>query len=807
MRVNYTCFRLTGTTLQVLKLNRNTPLHRQDIRFDRGGLMPFVILMRFACSIFLSAFLLFQIQLILGKFLLPWFGGAPAVWTTCILFFQSFLLVGYAYAFFIDRKLSLPGQVKLHSVLLVLALAGLGFAWLRWGSPVLPGDAWKPVSGSGNPIPQLLLTLIAAIALSYTLLAANSPLIQRWYGIGSETTRPYRLYALSNAGSLLALLSYPILIEPNLPLSLQAKIWAGLYCLFVAATIASALAAHKAGRPMEPAASPQTVRREEKIEDNQPVHWSFWLILSACPAAMMLAITNDLSQEVAVTPFIWVLPLAIYLLSFIICFDHPRWYSRRVFILLTYFASMAVMITNLKGFQLGMIGHVLSYSFCLFAFSMLCHGELFRIRPEVEKLTAFYLLVALGGVIGGILVGIIAPTLFTGYWEFHLVVFTSWVLLTYLFWRDRRSFLNTGDRWHAFALLLLTAYILTHYTLALTGGYSLPGIQAHRELTNLGIALAIALAVFLPVRKAAFVAWPLWPRILIALLIFVFECFTVFNVRSTGVAALEVDRNFFGVVKVNEARIFDPYPLTIRNLVHGKILHGFQYMRADLEMVPNSYYVKDSGVGLGIGQHPRRKAGQPIRIGVTGLGAGALAAYTEPGDLIRFYEINPLVIDHAYGPEADFTYLDKCMGEVELRLGDARLSLENELASSQPGKFDILVLDAFSSDSIPVHLLTREAFELYIGHLRDEDSVIAVNISNRILDISVPVVSTAREFGMQAVRIKCRGDGPAPVPSDWILMGRDILDNEAIRSAAVDLLPHDPVIWTDDFSNLWKFLR
>ncbi|NDV61607.1 hypothetical protein G0Q06_04010 [Puniceicoccales bacterium CK1056] len=763
--------------------------------------------MRFACSIFLSAFLLFQIQLILGKFLLPWFGGAPAVWTTCILFFQSFLLAGYAYAFFIDRKLSLPAQVKLHSLLLILAMASLGLAWLRWGSPVLPGDGWKPVSGSGNPIPQLLMILMAAIALSYTLLAANSPLIQRWYGIGAGTNRPYRLYALSNAGSLLALLSYPIFIEPYLPLSLQAKIWAGLYFIFIVATIASALAARKAGLSGESIKVTETIAPEAPTESEGQGHWSFWLILSACPAAMMLAITNDLSQEVAVTPFIWVLPLAIYLLSFIICFDHPRWYSRRAFVLLTYLASMVVLITNLKGFDLGMIGHVLSYGFFLFVFSMLCHGELFRIRPRVEKLTSFYLMVALGGVIGGITVGILAPTLFTGYWEFHLTVFTSWILLTYLFWKDKKSFLNTGDRWHAIALLLLTAYIITHYTLALTGGYSLPGIQAHRELANLGIALAIALALYLPFRKAAFISWPLWPRILIAMLIFVFECFTVFNVRSTGVAAQEVDRNFFGVVKINEGKIFDPYPLTIRNLVHGKILHGFQYLRGDLEMVPNSYYVRDSGVGLGILQHPRRKMGQPIRIGVTGLGAGAIAAYTEPGDLIRFYEINPLVIDHAYGPEADFTYLQKCMGTVELSLGDARLSLEKELQEGRPGKFDILVLDAFSSDSIPVHLLTREAFQMYLMHLRDEDSVIAVNISNRILDISVPVVSIARELGMEAVRIKCSGQPPVPIPSDWILMGRAILGKEPIRSAAADIRPYEEVIWTDDFSNLWKFLR
>lgn len=773
--------------------------------------MAFVIPMRFACSIFLSAFLLFQIQLILGKFLLPWFGGAPAVWTTCILFFQSFLLAGYGYAFFIDRRLSTRVQIILHGILLVAAAASLGIAWLNWGSPVLPGDSFKPVAGTRNPIAHLLGVLLVTIALSYTLLAANSPLIQRWYATGSSATRPYRLYALSNAGSLIALLSYPVLVEPTMPLSLQAKTWAVLYLVFIVATLASALSARQACLSGVPHAASKPSRQAAPAaeDETQKRHWSFWLVLSACPAAMMLAITNDLSQEVAVTPFIWVLPLAIYLLSFILCFDHPRWYARRVFILLTYLASLTVLVTNLKGFHLGMIQHVASYSFFLFCFSMLCHGELFRLRPAVNRLTSFYLSVAAGGAIGGVTVGILAPILFTGYWEFHLVVFTSWILLTYLFWKDRNSFLNTGDRWHAFALLLLTVYIVTHYTLVATRWYELPVISSHREIANLGIATALSLILFIPFRRRAFAAWPIWPKLLIAILIFIFECFTVFNVRRTSVAAVAVDRNFFGVVKVLENSLFKEDPLVIRNLVHGKILHGFQYLRPDLELVPTSYYAENSGVGIGILQHPGKRAGRPVRIGVTGLGVGALAAYTEPGDLIRFYEINPLVIDHAHGKDAAFTYLGKSKGTVEISMGDARLSLEQELATGQPGQFDILILDAFSSDSIPVHLLTREAFRLYLDHLHDEDSIIAVNISNRVLDISIPVVSIARDLGLQAVRIDCPGAFPLPVPSQWILMSRSksVLEAPAIRQAATAIPPFEQVIWTDDFSNLWKFLR
>ena len=758
-------------------------------------------------STFLSAFLLFQIQLILGKYLLPWFGGAPAVWTTCILFFQGYLLIGYAYAFYIDGRFSPRGQVKLHGTLLLASLAILVLAWLSWGSPLLPAGNWKPEAGAGHPVASLLGILLVSVGLTYPLLAANSPLVQRWFSLARPGTIPYRLYSVSNTGSLLALLSYPFLVEPNGPLRLQAIVWACLYGLFAAATFACMARVWTTRDVTFPEPVPSSM--PAGTAPASPLMRIFWLVLAACPSCMLLAITNDLSQEVAVTPFIWVLPLAIYLLSFIVCFDHARWYNRRFFVLLTYATSMVVLITILKGFHLGILAHLAAYSAFLFSFCMLCHGELYRLRPGADKLTHFYLTVALGGLAGGVLVGILAPMFFRGYWEFHIAILVSLVLLAVIFWSDKESFLNRGDRWHFFGLIFLLAYILTHYGLHFLGGYELPVLREHREPANLTLAVVVTLLLYLPFRARSLVRSPLWPRLLLGLLVFVVECFTVYQIRSNMAQSRVSGRNFFGVVKVRD----EPLPFgelfVMRSLVHGKIIHGYQFQSPDLELVPTAYYVADSGVGEAFRIQKSRRQDSPLRVGVTGLGTGALSTYVGSGDFLRFYEINPLVVDYAFGPQAWFSYLNKCRATVEIVPGDARLSMEEELDRAEPGTFDLLVLDAFSSDSVPLHLLTREAFGIYRDHLRDEGSIIAVNITNKILDLRDPVLSMAREMGMEAVVIRSSGDFPIPAQSTWILMskGREFHEDSVIQAA----LPSDRnfrnMVWTDDFSNLWKVLR
>jgi hypothetical protein len=760
--------------------------------------------MRHAASIFLSAFLLFQVQLILGKYLLPWFGGAPAVWTTCILFFQCLLLGGYAYAFFIDQHLSVRRQALVHGLLLLMALGVLLLGWVFWGKPLLPGDGFKPEAGTQHPILQVLIVLLVAVALPYLLLAANSPLIQRWQGLASGGRQPYRLYAVSNTGSLLGLVSYPFLVEPTLPLSQQALLWGAGYLLFAVLTVSCLW---QLGKLETVGVEKQTARGSEGGPTPRR-SWLFWLILAACPSCMFLAVTNDLSQEVAVTPFIWVLPLVIYLITFILCFDHPRWYSRRFFILLTYGSSIAVLITNLKGLELGIIEHVLAQGLFLFAFCMLCHGELYRLRPGVERLTRYFLVIALGGVSGGVLIGIIAPVFFTGYWEFHLTILFSWCLLTYLFWKDKGSFLHTGAAAHAWGLLVLLSYVALHYTFAFSGVYQIGWIAPIKEWVNLAAGLGAGSLLYFGFRGQLAIHSPYWPRILIASIIFIAECFAIYRVRSSGYETLTSERNFFGVVKVADRSVPGLPVIATRNLIHGKILHGFQFLRSDLETQPTAYYVDNSGIGFALDYHPRRNMAQPLHVGVTGLGSGAIATQMRWGDTLRFYEINPIVVDYAMGPEAYFSFLEKSPADVEVALGDARLVLEAELATGGGQDFDVLVLDAFSSDAVPVHLLTAEAFQIYEQHLRDEESIIAVNISNRFLDLRAPVFTIAEKLGMRAAVLPSEGEGIAPVPSVWILMSRGaFLDEERIRDWVG--FPEDltPLEWTDDFTNLWKVLR
>jgi spermidine synthase len=440
---------------------------------------------------------------------------------------------------------------------------------------------------------------------------------------------------------------------------------------------------------------------------------------------------------------------------------------------------------------------------------MVCHGELYRMRPARERLTSFYLTIALGGVTGGIVVGILAPLLFRDYWEFHLTILTSWVLLIWIFWKDKASFLNTGDRWHFFGFVLLVSYILVHYTLAYSGLYDAPLIRDHKELTNLLLAVLSALVVFLPVHRQAFILNPLWPRLLAGLLIFVVESFAVARVRGTNTSIVEADRNFFGVVKITEITLLLRDPIPIWHMVHGKILHGYQYMREDLELRPNSYYVANSGIGIAFHLQRLWREDQPLRVGVTGLGVGAITAHIGASDFIRFYEINPMVIDHAYGPGATFTYLNKSAGTVEVQQGDARLLLEEALATNGSEQFDLLALDAFSSDSIPVHLLTREAFEIYMAHLRDDRSILAVNITNKILDLQDLMLSVARELGCSVAIIKDPGELPLPASSVWVLISRtkDLLENPLIQARAEAPREFRKLIWTDDFSNLYKVLR
>ena len=674
----------------------------------------------YACTIFLSAFLLFQVQPLIAKMILPWFGGSAAVWTACVLFFQMLLLLGYLYSHWTIRYLKPKAQTVLHGALLVASLLML---------PAIPNVAWKPAGGD-DPTLRIFELLAATIGLPYFLLSTTGPLVQAWLvreKLKSSAT-PYRLYALSNLGSMLALLSYPVLVEPYLATRTQGYGWSAGYAAFVVfcgITAWRALSASAGVKKIE-----WTVAAGTHAEAPGAEMLFTWAALAACASTLFLAVTNHLSQNVAAIPFLWVLPLSLYLLSFILCFDGEGWYRRTWFLrlLAVMLAGMAyALFADTENMPIK--AALPLFAVGLFVCCMVCHGELARLKPDPRYLTLFYLMVSIGGAVGGIFVGLIAPNVFSGYYEFPIAIVGCGALIASVASRD----LLKGPLW-AVAVI---------YVVGLTGyvGYELK------------------------------------------------------NARGTNRVAV---RNFYGGLKVSDSGTGKD---VTRTLTHGTINHGEQFLDPDRRRMPLTYYGYKSGVGLAI---LNVNSGGPKHIGVIGLGTGTLASYGRPGDRVRYYEINPLVIKIS---RSEFTYLNDCQAQLDIALGDARLSLERE----PPQNFDVLAVDAFSSDSIPVHLLTIEAFQLYFRHLKP-NGVLAVHVSNKYLDLK-PVVDRAAE-ALGKARIVIDTDDDEEIPSifgsTWVLVSadRDFFRKPEIKLAGTtSTAGKDQRMWTDDYSNLFRILK
>jgi spermidine synthase len=673
----------------------------------------------FALCIFLSAFLLFQVQPMIGKFILPWFGGTPAVWSTALLFFQALLTGGYAYAYWLVRRAK---QGWIHLALLGMTLALLSALGLAWSSPVTPSADMRP-AGAGFPVFHIFFLLLVSVGLPYFVLAANGPLMQAWFSRAFPERSYARLYALSNVGSLLGLLAYPILIEPVLTLRQQGWAWAIGFVLF--ALVAGALAFRARSDRGEP--------HEAADGKPSPSLRALWIILSGTASLFLLSVTNQISQEVAVIPFLWVLPLTVYLLSFILTFSDVGLYDRRIYALLFALASLAALWALWQTAALNVLLQIAVYTIFLFLACMICHGELYRLRPHARHLTGFYLMVSIGGAAGGLFVNLVAPFIFSGYWEFYLAGLTTIVLLI--------------------------------FTL-------LPRFSARPEavVRAVGVSFLLGLLLF----SAGL---------------------------NSNQSALFAERNFYGVVRV---RSMDD---GVYSMIHGATVHGLQF--TDDRSRPTTYYTEESGIGLLLLNHPRR--GQGLRVGVLGLGVGTLAAYAEPGDTYRFYEINPVVIRLAEGEGGYFTFLAESRAEAPVVPGDARISLEQELTGGNPQQFDVLALDTFSSDSIPVHLVTKEAFALYLEHLAP-GGVIAAHISNRHLDLQPVLWRLAREYALEIVQVnRFASLAKGEYPSQWVLLTRDpaLLDSLQLGSRAQGFDGYStPVrLWTDDFSNLFQLLK
>lgn len=674
----------------------------------------------FALSIFLSAFLLFQIQPMIGKFILPWFGGTPAVWSTAMLFFQVLLTGGYAYAYWLVKR---PRQGWIHIALLGMTLTLLAALGLAWPSPITPSADMRPADVS-FPVFHIFLLLTVSVGLPYFVLATNGPLMQAWFSRIFPEQSYARLYALSNVGSLLGLLTYPILIEPSLTLLQQGWAWAGGFVVFALVIGILSYRARDAG---------EAVARVATAEKPSLALRVLWIILSGTASLFLLSVTNQVSQEVAVIPFLWIVPLAVYLLSFIFAFSDSRFYERRIYTLLFSLTSLAMLWVLTKADSLNVLVQIAIYSLLLFLACMICHGELYRLRPHADHLTSFYLMVSLGGAAGGIFVNLVAPFIFTGYWEFYL----AWLL----------------------AIVLLVVMLLPRF-------FAQVNIQA--RVMSMSFLIGVVLLSF------------------------------GLNKYQN---ALFVERNFYGLIRVRE------WDKNANAMIHGMTVHGVQYLNDRTR--PTTYYVEDSGVGLLLLNHPQR--GKNLRVGVLGLGVGTLATYAQDGDVYCYYEINPVVVQLAEGQGDYFSFLSDSKAETTIVIGDARISLEQELAQGQPQNFDVLVLDTFSSDSIPVHLVTKEAFALYLKHLTP-DGVIAAHISNRHLDLRPVLWKLAQEFGLDIVQVnRPASSGDNGFPSDWILLARNpaILEIPAIKSRAIsfDAYTTSIKLWTDDYSNLFQILK
>jgi hypothetical protein len=685
--------------------------------------LPRNAILPYAGTIFLSAFLLFLVQPVVAKQILPWFGGSAAVWTTCMVFFQSILLAGYAYADFSSR-LGLRRQAMVHAALLLVSLALL---------PILPDAHWKP-SGDAEPIGRILLLLTATIGLPYFLLSSTTPLLQAWYWQRFRSAVPYRLFALSNFASMLALLGFPVLFEPALSLPELGWAWSALYAVFavvcaVTGFISARAAAASGGAGgsltggdgaaavapgAAPAAAPTGGRQ------------LMWLALSAMGSMMLLAVTNHVTQNIASVPFLWVIPLALYLLTFILCFDHPRWYRRTLFLVLLA-AAVPAMAFTIGSLNLKVAAPL--YFAGLFVTCMVCHGELAATKPDPAHLTRFYLMVSVGGALGAVLIAIVAPLTLPGYFELGI------------------------------ALVLLAA---------------LMALRLERMLRAAAVVITLA-SLVLVVRGAID--------------------------YSSGIRVME--RDFYGVVRTRD--FSDPTPY--RTMYHGGIMHGGQLLGEKYRNVPADYFSPSSGYGRVFAALNALHPSEPRSVGVIGLGAGVLAAYGRPGDTMVFYEISPRVVDIA---RREFTLMADSGAKMEVVMGDGRLSLERE----QPRRYDVMGIDAFSGDSIPMHLITREAMAQYVRHVKD-DGVIVFQATNRFVDLPPVIKRLAAEFGMEAVLVTDTPENTRDFrywysSTDQVIVTRNraVLEAAPLASGAVPIADRKGLpVFTDAHHNLIRILK
>jgi SAM-dependent methyltransferase len=677
-----------------------------------------------------SACLLFLVQPLIAKIIFPWFGGTSAVWTAALVFFQVCLLCGYSYAHWLTTHVQPRRQWIIHGALLIVGCALM---------PILPSAAWQPPGASmgasmgapmsaSDPTTRILLLLTATVGLPTVLLSSTSPLLQVWYMRRTGGEVPYWLFALSNFGSLAALLSFPLLLEPAFSSNTLAIGWSVVFVAFAALCICVAWMSRG-----------DTQQRDAVVPGpgGPAPGWlqmALWILFSACGSGLLVAASTQLSTNVAPIPLLWVVPLGLYLLTFILNFSNRRCYHRAAFFpwVAAALGGMAWLYTHSDTNQ--SIQYVIPlYLACLFIVCMACHGELVHRSPAAPFLTRFYLLIALGGALGGIFVGVIAPLLFDTYLELPLLLILIAEVMVVLQWRRRGS---------------------------------------NRML------------------------WPV--RLAMVAAVLMLAGSVLFAEMRTHDENLLVSRNFYGVLRVRD---YVDQHRARRSLIHGTIGHGYQFSGETARDVAGSYYSATSGVGRAL---QARETQGTVRLGVIGLGAGVLTSYARQGDYLRVYEINPDVVSIA---NEYFSFLSRARergADVAVLIGDARLTLERQ----ERQNFDVLVVDAFSSDAIPIHLLTNEAIELYFSHLKP-DGVLAVHVSNRYLDLTPVCLRAAEHVNRSALLLRSPADQISDA-SDWVLItsNHELLSHPRFDGMHLQPVHADAAFkgWTDQYSSVWPIL-
>ncbi len=689
----------------------------------------------YALAVLLSSFLLFLVQPIIAKQIVPWFGGSASVWSACLTFFQLVLLAGYAYSDLVQR-LQPKAQTSLHAALLVVSLISL---------PILAADSWKPM-GDEAPLLRILGLLAVTIGLPYFMLSTTGPLIQSWWAREQHdpqmAQRAYRLFALSNAGSLLGLVSYPFIIEPYVSTQHQAWVWSTAYAVFTVLVILVGLRAMRRPMASAPSGGAQTDTEASTHRISLQDHF-FWFCMAGLATLLLLAISSHITQNVASIPFLWILPLSLYLLTFVLAFEGRGgrgWYRRETF-MLPALAVSAIMAWGLVADDgiMRIQEAIPLYLGGLFLVCFFCHGELAQSKPPARKLTRFYFMVALGGACGGLTVSLLAPHLAPFYWELPAGLLAVALMAMWVVLRQAETLLPTRVLFVVGAVASMTATVY----------------YAHDHIDSL--------------------------------------------FHNNEVAS----RNFYGTLRVNEAR-YEGQDHATRRLVHGVILHGLQSSDPALRRMATTYYGPESGAGLAINWYVQNRP-NGSRFGVVGLGVGTLAVYGRAQDHYRFYEINDAVIDLA---QDQFTYLSDSPAEKSFSLGDARLQLERE----PPQAFDVLVIDAFSSDAIPVHLITQEAMAVYLRHLKP-DGAIVFHVTNRYLRLPPVVQQLAHDAGLMAMLLSHQPDdtsGRLLASTDYVLVTRNkaLMADPEIQDAEYIIEPITGLrLWTDDFNNLLQVLK